>query len=74
MAALRTRNNYQVSVFCDFLFCFIVFFQTQTDAEVKKVFKKPTAHPRPALGNIINKVREPQAVEVRSFVKTGFDL
>lgn len=36
------------------------------DAESKKGFKKPTAHPRPALGNIINKAREPQAVEVRS--------
>ncbi|XP_065898984.1 G2/mitotic-specific cyclin-B-like isoform X2 [Dysidea avara] len=35
----------------------------QMEGETKKVFKKPTAHPRPALGNIINKVREPQAVE-----------
>lgn len=36
------------------------------DAETKK-FKKPTANPRPALGNIINKGREPQGVEV-SFI------
>ena len=66
MAALRTRTNFQVMVFCDFLFSFNVFFQAQMDAETKKAFKKPTAHPRPPLGNIINKVREPQAVEVRS--------
>ena len=47
--------------------CFVrysLFDSAQMDAESKKVFKKPTAHPRPALGNIINKVREPQEIEV----------
>jgi len=40
------------------------------EGEPKKVFKKPTAHPRPALGNIINKVREPPAIEVKLTLRT----